>query len=82
MQKTHWQHKRKLQKNCSSNLLDYKGVLYHTVIMSSSSQNTLCYISMINSFHVTLYMFVAPTAFYKTRASLSNVSSEKDSYKL
>lgn len=54
---------RKLQNNCSSNLLDYKGVLYHTVIMSSSSQNTLCYISMIFSFHVNLYMFAGPDCF-------------------
>lgn len=54
---------RKLQNNCSSNPLDYKGVLYHTVIMASSSQNTLCYISMINSFHVHLYMFAGPDCF-------------------
>lgn len=56
---------RKLQNNCSSNLLDYKGVLYHTVTIPSSSQNTLCYIStgMINSFYVTLYMFAGPDCF-------------------
>lgn len=52
---------------CSSNLLDYKGVLYHTVIMPSSSQNTLSYISMINSFHVNLYMFAGPDCFLQNK---------------
>lgn len=69
MQKAHRRHN---ESSKTIVVLDYKGVLYHTVIMPSSSQNTLCYISMINSFHVNLYMLAGPDCFLQNEGQFIN----------
>lgn len=63
MQKTHRQHNESSETIEVPIFLIVKVSLIIPWSCQFPPKNTLCYISMINSFHVTLYMFAGPDCF-------------------